>query len=308
MRLFDRMTILVIPTRGPGWLSLQVPGGVVPLVCVLFLAGVIGLGTCAFQYAGHVRSVATIERLETEKNTLDREVALMRDTVDRLGGDLERLAEFEREIRTVSGMPEIDPHVASAGIGGPAPLLCVDGAVPAGGGEFGLDRERVESLLRQARFRRACLSQVAQVLTHRKETLGRMPTILPVADGRVTSHFGKRIDPFTGVEACHEGLDISAARGSNVVATAAGRVVCAERQSGLGLAVEIDHQNGLKTVYGHNSRIFVTPGQWVERGETIAAVGSTGRATSPHCHYEVHEEGVAVNPSRFILNPGIVYD
>jgi murein DD-endopeptidase MepM/ murein hydrolase activator NlpD len=285
-----------------------VPRGAVPVVCVVFLAGVIGLGTCVFQYAGHQRSVATIERLEGEKQALDREVAMMRDTVERLDGDLDRLAEFEREIRTVSGMPEIDPQVARAGIGGPAPIVSTEGALAAGGGEFALDRGRVESLVRQARFRRASLEQVAQVLTHRKETLVRMPTILPVADGSITSHFGKRIDPFTGVEACHEGLDISAARGTCVVATAAGRVVCAQRQTGLGLAVEIDHQNGLKTVYGHNSRVFVQPGQWVERGETIAAVGSTGRATSPHCHYEVHEEGVAVDPSRFVLNPAIVYD
>jgi len=306
MRLFDRMTIVIIPRGGPGWLSLHVPGGVVPAVCVLFLAGVIGLGTCVFQYAGHRRSVATIEHLESENDALDREVAMIRDTVERLDGDLDRLAEFEREIRTVSGMPAIDPQVASAGIGGPAALLSADGAIATGGADF--DHEHVESLVRQARFRRASLAQVAQVLTHRKETLGRMPTILPVPDGSITSHFGKRLDPFTGVEACHEGLDISAARGSRVVATAAGRVLAAEPQAGLGLAVEIDHQNGLKTVYGHNSRVFVQPGQWVERGDTIAAVGSSGRATSPHCHYEVHEEGVAVNPSRFILSSGIVYD
>jgi murein DD-endopeptidase MepM/ murein hydrolase activator NlpD len=102
----------------------------------------------------------------------------------------------------------------------------------------------------------------------------------------------------------HRGLDFSAWTGTPVYATADGKIVTAGRHRTLGLLVEVDHGNGIETRYGHNSRLLVKVGQTVKRGELIAEVGSTGRSTSPHCHYEVHIKGRHVNPWRYILDGG----
>ncbi len=311
MRIFERLTVLIIPSSDAEIISLRLPGGALALFFSVFLAGLVGLGTCAFQYVGQRHRDATISQLRNDNGSLGREVSLIRDSITRLGGDLDRLAEFEREIRVASGLPAIDPQVARLGIGGPAGVTLrgglATGAVMSGA-PCEVDRDEVEQLLRQARFRRASLAQVAQVLTLRKETLERTPSILPISGGRVTSHFGTRADPFTGEEATHEGVDVSGPRGAEVVATAAGVVVATHARTGYGLTIEIDHENGIHTIYCHNSKVYVRPGDCVARGAAIAAVGSTGRATSPHCHYEVHEDGSAVDPSRFILSSKTIYD
>jgi len=308
MRLFERLTVMIIPSSDAEIISLRLPGGALALFFSVFLAGLIGLGTCAFQYVGQRQRDATISQLRSDNDDLGREVSLIRDSITRLGGDLERLAEFEREIRIASGLPAIDPQVARLGIGGPR-TPAAGGALAAAASANGeIDRDDVEGLLRQARFRRASLAQVAQALSLRKETLERTPSILPIPGGKVTSRFGTRTDPFTGEEATHEGVDVSGPRGSDVVATAAGVVLATHARTGYGLTVEIDHENGIRTIYCHNSKVYVRPGDRVARGAAIAAVGSTGRATSPHCHYEVHEDGSPVDPTRFILTSKTIYD
>ena len=99
----------------------------------------------------------------------------------------------------------------------------------------------------------------------------------------------------------HQGLDLSTRRGEPIVATASGRVVSTGTSGDLGLVVEIDHGNGIVTVYGHTQRAFVRPGQEVVRGQVIAAVGSSGRSTNPHLHYEVRVDDRSVNPRRYVL-------
>jgi murein DD-endopeptidase MepM/ murein hydrolase activator NlpD len=112
----------------------------------------------------------------------------------------------------------------------------------------------------------------------------------------------------TGESGIHQGLDIGSVRGAAVLATAAGRVILAEERTGYGLTVQIDHGNGLHTSYSHNSQVLVHVGERVERGQRIASVGSSGRSTAPHCHYEVVRDGIPIDPARFILNSKIIYD
>jgi murein DD-endopeptidase MepM/ murein hydrolase activator NlpD len=116
----------------------------------------------------------------------------------------------------------------------------------------------------------------------------------------VTSTFGYRTDPFFGRPALHTGIDFRGEYGEPVRATAAGRVVTAGQAGGYGNLVEIDHGSGLATRYGHLSRIAVEAGQWVSAGAVIGAIGSTGRSTGPHLHYEVRVDGAPVDPSRYI--------
>ncbi len=126
-----------------------------------------------------------------------------------------------------------------------------------------------------------------------------VPSIAPVAGG-VGSGFGFRVDPFNGRAALHTGLDYPAPVGTPIRAAAAGVVRSAEPDGAYGLSLELDHGNGLVTRYAHNSRILVKPGELVRRGQDIAMVGSTGRSTGPHLHFEVLLGGVPQNPARFL--------
>jgi murein DD-endopeptidase MepM/ murein hydrolase activator NlpD len=130
--------------------------------------------------------------------------------------------------------------------------------------------------------------------------LASAPSIWPVK-GWVTSDFSVRLDPYTGERVMHEGLDIATAMGTPVRAPADGTVVFAGLEGGYGHVLVVDHGYGIKTRYGHLSRIDVKVGQKVHRGDIIAAVGNSGRSTGPHVHYEVRVNGVADNPRKFIL-------
>jgi len=122
----------------------------------------------------------------------------------------------------------------------------------------------------------------------------------PVADGFISSYFGERSDPFDGREAFHKGVDFAGAVGSKVVAVAAGVVTWAGERSGYGKLVEINHGDGYVTRYAHNERTLVSVGQTVKRGEALALMGSTGRSTGPHLHFEVLRNGRQIDPMSFI--------
>ncbi|WP_263355513.1 M23 family metallopeptidase [Acidicapsa ligni] len=125
------------------------------------------------------------------------------------------------------------------------------------------------------------------------------PSLWPV-EGRVTSTFGERQDPFNGEGAFHAGLDISAPTGTVVRATGDGQVDSAEAVNGYGHEVIVDHGHGVRTVYAHLSGMIVIPGQHVARGQIIGYVGQTGRSTGPHLHYEVRINNVPVNPHKYL--------
>jgi murein DD-endopeptidase MepM/ murein hydrolase activator NlpD len=126
------------------------------------------------------------------------------------------------------------------------------------------------------------------------------PSIWPVR-GWVTSDFGARISPLSGLPKFHEGIDIAAPYGTSIFAPADGIVSFTGYKGGYGYALMIDHGYGLSTLYGHTSNIFAKEGQRVKRGQLIASVGSSGAATGPHLHYEVHVDGIPTDPLRFVL-------
>lgn len=126
------------------------------------------------------------------------------------------------------------------------------------------------------------------------------PSVAPIKQGWYSSNFGWRIDPFTGKQAMHEGVDYMVPAGTPVYASAGGIVSYADLHPQYGNMVEIDHGNGIVTRYAHASRLLVKVGQMVRRGQEIAISGSTGRSTGPHLHFEVRYKGVAQNPVRFL--------
>ena len=127
-----------------------------------------------------------------------------------------------------------------------------------------------------------------------------MPTGRPVSRGWLSSYFGFRTDPFSGRRMHHSGVDFAGKLGSDVVAVAAGVVTNSARRSGYGNLVEINHGNGYVTRYGHNLKNLVNVGEAVKKGQIIAKMGTTGRSTGPHVHFEVMVNGQAVDPKKYI--------
>jgi murein DD-endopeptidase MepM/ murein hydrolase activator NlpD len=163
------------------------------------------------------------------------------------------------------------------------------------------------SMLERARALQASLEGLVKIIHERRQLLNSTPSILPVEaqDCRITSGFGWRRSPFTGLKEFHDGLDISAPSGTPIVAPGEGRVCQVGHDSERGKYLQIDHGKRCITTYAHLSRFNVELGQEVKRGETIAYMGNTGRSTGPHLHYEIEIKGKAVNPKQYIFNSGV---
>ena len=158
----------------------------------------------------------------------------------------------------------------------------------------------LDELARQVEARSETLATLESQILDERIRKSMLPTSLPVVDGARSSGFGWRADPFTGQSALHQGLDFVAEPGTPIHAAAAGIVVSVERHQEYGNVVDIDHGDELVTRYAHASLILVKEGEFVKRGQHIAAVGNTGRSTGPHLHFEVRLKGVPQNPARFL--------
>lgn len=163
--------------------------------------------------------------------------------------------------------------------------------------QFNYERERLEGLLsRHSDHLEVLDRQLIQPVIGR----GPVPTVMPIAIGLITSSFGMRIDPITRSRALHEGQDFAAPVGTPILAAASGVVIEASTHPEYGQMIDIDHGNDLVTRYAHASALMVRRGDLVRRGQQIARVGSTGRSTGAHLHFEVRTAGVAVDPVRFL--------
>ncbi len=160
---------------------------------------------------------------------------------------------------------------------------------------------RIDKAVRQTQLKEQSVIELWESLSDRQSLLNATPNMKP-AKGWLTSRFGWRMNPVTGRRAMHAGLDIAAAPGSPVYAPADGVVTFASYDESYGKLVSIDHGYGVSTRFGHNSQIYVHVGQRVSKYDVISAVGSTGRSTGPHLHYEVRLNGTPVDPINFILD------
>ena len=176
------------------------------------------------------------------------------------------------------------------------------GAAPAGMRDLSLSEfsRELDQIARGVDTRNDFFSVMESELFNAKLISKRLPTVLPVNATYNASGFGVRIDPITGQSAMHEGIDFIAQTGTPIVAAAYGVVIAAEWHHDFGNMIEIDHGNGIVTRYGHTSVMHVKAGDIVKRGQKIAEVGSTGRSTGPHLHFEVRFNGVAQNPAKFL--------
>lgn len=218
-------------------------------------------------------------------------LALMATRLGELQAQVLQLDTLSGRLAGLAGVEKEQPKAPAAGQGGP--FVAADLSPEA------LQQE-IDRLSRLVEARTDELAALETRLLERRARDRLLPTSLPVKDAGVGSGFGQRTDPFTGARAMHEGLDFSAETGTPVYAAAAGVVAVAEPHPEFGNMVDIDHGDGLLSRYAHLSRFLVKPGQLVRRGEPIGEVGSTGRSTGPHLHFEVRLLGVPQNPARFL--------
>lgn len=203
-------------------------------------------------------------------------------------------------------LPELAPAIPAGGKGGVLlpPRGCSAASLPR-------DSQSLEDLRRSettARCLRGALDHLLERVANRNAALMAIPSHRPVDGARLGSSFGNRVDPFNKHLAFHSGLDFSVRSGTKVVAAAGGRVRSAQSHNGYGKLLEIDHGNGLVTRYAHLSRFYVKAGDVVTPGQRVAAVGSTGRSTGPHLHFEVLRHGRFVDPQRFLALADMPYD
>jgi murein DD-endopeptidase MepM/ murein hydrolase activator NlpD len=178
------------------------------------------------------------------------------------------------------------------------------GAEPSGAQDRPLSmtdfKDALDALAKDVERRADYMNVVETALMSDKLKTKLLPTTQPVNVSYNASSFGWRLDPFTGRQAFHEGIDFAATVGTPIIAAAGGVVIAAEYHHDFGNMVEVDHGNDIVTRYAHASRLWVKVGDIVRRGQHIADVGSTGRSTGPHLHFEVRVRGVAQDPSKFL--------
>lgn len=233
----------------------------------------------------------THERVQVHLNTMAMRLGELQAQMLRLDGLGDRLA------KTAGLKPQELPSLQP-------------GTVPGRGGAMSSAPSRdlsvqefadlVGSLARQMDARSDQLSVLEALLVHDSANRKFLPTLYPILDGWYSSNFGYRIDPFNGQQSMHEGIDFPAEAGTPIVAAASGKVIYAEWHAQYGKMLEIDHGNGLVSRYAHASNLMVKEGDLVVRGQRVANVGSTGRSTGPHLHFEVRLNGVPQNPARFL--------
>ncbi|MDP6365843.1 MAG: M23 family metallopeptidase [Nitrospinota bacterium] len=240
----------------------------------------------------HERSVAQrkfLERFGARLNELDGRLSALRKSEDQL----RIMASVKpRGLRNDLGLGGVNKDEQDVSFGGLSPS-----------GRRFVTRLNRQFLDLEQRFssQKSAFEALVNIFKEKKVVLAHTPSILP-ARGWLTSGFGRRRSPFTNRMQFHSGIDIVSRQGTPIMAPADGLVIKAKREGGYGNVLEIRHMQGIVTRYAHNKKNLVRAGMRVKRGSIIAQVGSTGRSTGPHLHYEVRLNGVAVNPMLYIVD------
>ena len=273
------------------------------LLSVVIIAGLINFAMLRFapELPFLKRQVLSIQQTHQSENE-----SYMRDNLNamaqRLGqmqAQLLRLDTLGERLAKLAGFKPQEFQFNEAPGRGGAPS-----SVPNRDASLGDLSKQVDWLIRQVDDRGDKLSILESLLTIESAKKKLIPTMMPVIGGAYNSNFGWRIDPFSGQHSYHDGIDFAGGLGTPILAAAGGIVVYAEYHAAYGNMVEVDHGNDLVTRYAHASKLNVKVGDMVLRGAKIAEMGSTGRSTGTHLHFEVRQRGVSVNPAQFLQLPG----
>ena len=237
--------------------------------------------------------VAELRRLRGENVALATKAKAYEENAGQLQAKVLQLQNIVNKLGVMAGLDQSLPDPSIGGVGGLPRVETTAPSVDVASSLRSLDRE-VGNLTQKS-------SKLESFFQDQTQQLASTPSIWPVR-GYLSEGFGNRIDPFTGQRDFHPGLDISTPRGTKISSPADGVIVFCGQKNGYGNALVIDHGYGVVTRYGHLDGFNVRPGQRVRRGEVIGFVGSTGRSTAPHLHYEVWVDDQARNPIQYIID------
>lgn len=306
------MNIILVSSRRPTVRTItlrrsHILAGCAAMLATLFVMAAL-INYALFRYAAPAQDSASTAPLapETAPQAADRTQEYVRDNLDAMAV---RLGELQAQILRLDTLTE---RVARLAGFKPQEFLFTQPAarggalsqLPADPLSFTELARRLDFLARQVDDRGDALGLLDSILTLDKVKKQLLPSVLPIRAGVYTSDYGWRIDPFNGRRAFHDGVDFMARPGTAIQAAAAGVVVASEYHPQYGNMIEIDHGNGLVTRYAHCSKRLARVGDVVMKGATIGEVGSTGRVTGPHLHFEVRHNGVPQNPARFLRLSG----
>lgn len=278
----------------------------IPLVAVKYAISVLCLVMICMMWAFvHYRQVlhansgekAELEALRQNNAEQVNQIQQLSKTTMDLQAEMERLDSLDNEIRNiinddnVTNTSQTDsppPKGMYTGQGGPHTILSIN--------EISNATNELQVAVKQREER---LSGLKQELLDKEVRMATTPSIWPTM-GDITSPFGWRNSPTGGGSDFHPGIDIANSIGTPIVATADGKVIVSGTAGGYGQLVQIDHGNGINTLYGHTSQILVQVGQMVKKGQLIAYMGSTGYSTGSHVHYEIRVNGTAVDPAKYL--------
>jgi murein DD-endopeptidase MepM/ murein hydrolase activator NlpD len=273
------------------------------------VAGIVVLGLIAgYATISHTTDLSRAVRLQQENASLAREIGEMHGRLATLADTLSRISQRDARIRVLANLEPIDPQVQAAGIGGPA------SSDISLAGLSGIRRSTADirvdlgALIRRANLLASSFKEAADSLALHTARLAATPSIMPTQGWLSSAFSSMRTHPILHLARPHEGIDVSAPMGSPIEAPAAGVVADAGWETGYGNTVTINHGFGIVTKFAHASKLLVKTGERVARGQRIALVGSSGLATGPHLHYEVHVNGRPVDPLKYVLPEGVVTD
>jgi murein DD-endopeptidase MepM/ murein hydrolase activator NlpD len=275
------------------------------LALLLLLGATLSLYWLTLRYAAEIKLpalqqlVAAAQQVEAERERtfVQQNLNSMAMKLGEMQAQLTRLDAVGDRLSALSGIQPKEFKVAeSPGVGGAAPTQ-----LPPQNLSLGEFSEKLLVLARQVESRNDMLGVLEAQLFEQAVKKKMIPTMIPVKASYNPSGFGRRIDPFNGQWAMHEGIDFIADYGSPIVAAASGVVIFAGFHPQYGYMIDVDHGNDLVTRYAHTSKILVREGDLIQRGKKVAEVGSTGRSTGPHLHFEVRFRGAAQNPAKFLV-------
>ena len=282
--------------------------GVFLLACLTFFSFIV------YDYIQLKRTTAQLQTREvqltnelSEIQTQRKQIQEFANEINSLKAHLVALNNFEQKIRIIANIEKSDESNNIFGIGGSVPED-LDARLPLIEKHNSLMRDmhdQIDQLNRASIQQSTEFESLLKSLQDQQNLLASTPAIRPISGSEkswITSRFGFRTSPFTGQREVHQGYDISTRSGTPILAAADGVVTFTGSKGLLGKIITIDHGHGLVTRYGHCKEFLKKRGEKVKRWEPIALVGNTGRSTGPHVHYEVHLNGIPVNPEKYILN------
>lgn len=297
-------TFLYIPGNNVEPKTLRVRRALVyALVGTVVVIGAVAFWS-VFRYSGKIQETYRLAALEKENTQLRAELGEVAGNITVLRKNVAQNFDFQKKARILAQLDDLSDDVTEVGVGGVqySYVHDVSGLDQQTRDDLLSARADVDKLLRQAKLQRDGYVEIVNSLESTSDKLRSTPSLRPLNVGFLTSRFGRRMDPISGRRTMHRGVDYSARKGTPVFATADGVVTFSGRWETYGKVVEISHGHGFVTRFAHLEKQLVSKGQRVKRGDIIARVGSSGKSTFSHLHYEVEMDGKRVDPLKYVLS------